>query len=191
MRVLVACEFSGVVRRAFRERGHEALSCDLLPSDDGELTHHFQGNVLPLLKEGLWDLMIAFPPCTHLAVSGARWFKEKRREQREALEFVRFLLDAPIPRIALENPIGIISTRIRKPDQIIQPWQFGHGEVKATCLWLKGLPKLVPTKVVEGRHPRVHREPPSPERWKRRSITYDGVARAMAEQWGRAEGTGR
>jgi len=128
--------------------------------------------------------MICHPPCTHLAVSGARWFKEKRREQEDALHFVRQLLDAPIPRIALENPISIISSRIRKPDQIIQPWQFGHGETKATCLWLKNLPKLVPTNIVEGREPRIHKMPPGPDRWKERSRTFDGIAQAMAEQWG-------
>lgn len=189
MRVLVACEFSGVVRRAFRERGHDAWSCDLLPAEDGS-ADHYQGDIGRLLyspDRGFpteWDLMIAHPPCTHLAVSGSRWFKGKEREQREALDFVRFLLDAPIPRIALENPISVISSRIRKPDQIIQPWQFGHGEVKATCLWLKGLPKLVPTSVVAGRVARVHREPPGPDRWKNRSRTYEGIAAAMAEQWG-------
>jgi hypothetical protein len=129
--------------------------------------------------------MIAHPPCTHLAVSGARWFKEKQDEQWQALAFVRDLLNAPIPRIALENPISIISSRIRKPDQIIQPWQFGHGETKATCLWLKGLSKLVPTNIVEGRTPRVHRASPGPDRWKERSRTLAGIARGMAEQWGR------
>ena len=130
-----------------------------------------------------WDLMIAHPPCTHLAVSGARWFKDKVVEQADALEFVRLLLDADIRRIALENPVSIISSRIRKPDQIIQPWQFGHGETKATCLWLKGLPLLMPTNIVAGREARVHRMPPSPERWKERSRTFTGVAEAMAEQW--------
>lgn len=128
--------------------------------------------------------MIAHPPCTHLAVSGARWFKEKREEQAQALDFVRILMTAPIPKIALENPISIISSKIRKPDQIIQPWQFGHGETKATCLWLKGLPKLVPTNIVEGREPRVHMMAPSPDRWKERSRTYPGIAAAMAAQWG-------
>lgn len=127
--------------------------------------------------------MIAHPPCTHLAVSGARWFKDKKKEQEEALEFVRTLLQAKIPKIALENPISIISTRIRKPDQIIQPWMFGHGETKGTCLWLKNLPLLVPTQVVSGRTPRVHLEPPSPDRWKKRSVTYEGIAKAMADQW--------
>ena len=139
-----------------------------------------------VLDDG-WDLMVAHPPCTHLAVSGARWFKDKQEEQAEALDFVRLLLDAPIPRIALENPVSIISSRIRKPDQIIQPWQFGHGETKATCLWLKGLPPLVPTDVVNGREAVVHRMPPGPDRWKLRSLTYQGVADAMAAQWGSAD----
>jgi site-specific DNA-cytosine methylase len=136
-----------------------------------------------ILTDG-WDLMIAHPPCTHLAVSGARWFKDKREEQAEALDFVRLLLDAPIPRIALENPVSIISSKIRKPDQIIQPWQFGHGETKATCLWLQGLTPLQPTDIVEGRTARVHRMPPSPDRWKERSRTFQGIADAMASQWG-------
>lgn len=181
MKVLVACEFSGTVRTAFARRGHFAVSCDLLPAEDGG--PHIQGDVREVLGHG-WDLMICHPPCTHLAVSGARWFKEKRAEQAEALDFVRTLLDAPIPRIALENPISIISSRIRKPDQIIQPWQFGHGEVKATCLWLKNLPKLVPTDIVEGRTPRVHHASPGPDRWKERSRTLTGIAEAMADQWG-------
>lgn len=184
MNVLIACEFSGVVRRAFQARGHFAMSCDLLPAEDGS-HNHFQGDALEAAYgKGQWDLMICHPPCTHLAVSGARWFKEKQAEQVEALEFVRRLLDAPIPRIALENPISIISSRIRKPDQIIQPWQFGHGEVKATCLWLKNLPKLVPTNIVEGRVPRVHYASPGPDRWKERSRTMAGIAEAMAVQWG-------
>ena len=181
MRVLVACEFSGIVREAFRARGHDAMSCDLLPTDIPGL--HYQGDVRDVLGDG-WDLMIAHPPCTHLAVSGARWFKEKRVEQAEALDFVRRLLDAPVPKIALENPVSIISSRIRKPDQIIQPWQFGHGETKATCLWLKGLPLLQPTNIVEGRENRVHRMPPSADRWKLRSVTFSGIAAAMAAQWG-------
>ena len=138
-----------------------------------------------MLRDG-WDLMIAHPPCTHLAVSGARWFKEKAKEQAEALRFVEALLNAPIPRIALENPVSIISSKIRKPDQIIQPWQFGHGETKATCLWNHNLPKLQPTKIVEGREGRVWKEPPSPDRWKNRSRTYQGIAAAMAEQWGKS-----
>jgi hypothetical protein len=193
MRVLVACEFSGVVRRAFRELGHEAWSCDLLPAEDSS-PHHVQGDVRHILM-GMkvnwviepWDLMIAHPPCTHLAVSGARWFADKVVEQIAALEFVQRLLDAPIPRIALENPISVISSRIRKPDQIIQPWQFGHGETKATCLWLKNLPKLQPTNIVAGREGKVWKMPPSPDRWKERSRTYEGIAQAMAEQWGALE----
>lgn len=185
MRVLVACEFSGIVREAFRAYGHDAWSCDLLPTE--RYGTHMTGDVREFLGGVFgksWDLMIAHPPCTHLAVSGARWFKDKCKEQEEALEFVRLLLNAPIPRLALENPISIISSRIRKPDQIIQPWQFGHPETKATCLWLKNLPKLVPTNIVEGRAARVHREPPSPDRWKNRSRTLPGIANAMAEQWG-------
>lgn len=181
MKVLVACEYSGVVRDAFIRAGHDAVSCDLLPTE--RPGPHYQGDVLDIIGQG-WDLMIAHPPCTHLAVSGARWFKDKQEEQKEALEFVRILLAAPVPRIALENPVSIISSRIRKPDQIIQPWQYGHGETKATCLWLKNLPKLEPTNVVEGRHARVHRMPPGPDRWKERSRTYTGIAEAMASQWG-------
>jgi site-specific DNA-cytosine methylase len=181
MRVLVACEFSGVVRRAFRALGHDAWPCDLLPAEDGS-PHHFQRDIFSIPLHS-WDLMICHPPCTHLSVSGARWFKDKQAEQKEALLFVRLLLDAPVRRIALENPISIISSRIRKPDQIIQPWQFGHGETKATCLWLKGLPKLVPTDIVDGREARVHRMSPSPDRWKERSRTFEGIAQAMAEQW--------
>lgn len=183
LRVLVACEFSGVVRRAFRALGHDAWSCDLLPAEDGS-QYHFQNDAFLIAHGVPWDLMIAHPPCTHLAVSGARWFQDKRLEQAEALSFVRRLLDAPIPHIALENPVSIISTRIRKPDQIIQPWQFGHGETKATCLWLKNLPHLIHTKTVDGREARVHRMPPGPDRWKERSRTFEGIAKAMAEQWG-------
>ena len=183
MRVLVACEYSGTVRDAFRARGHDAMSCDLLPTDvPGP---HYQGDVRDVLGDG-WDLMVAHPPCTHLAVSGARWFHLKRQEQAEALDFVRLLMDAPIPRIAVENPVSIISSRIRKPDQVIQPWMFGHGETKATCLWLKGLPALKPTNIVDGREARIHRLPPSPDRWKIRSATYAGIAAAMADQWGNA-----
>jgi hypothetical protein len=184
LRVLVACEFSGVVREAFRERGFDAWSCDRLPSEDDSF-FHVTGDVSDLL--GLrWDLMIAHPPCTDLSVSGARHFAEKIADgrQQRALDFVRLLMAAPIPRIAIENPISVISSKIRKPDQIIQPWQFGHGETKATCLWLKGLPKLQPTNIVEGREARVHRMAPSPDRWKERSRTYSGIAFAMAEQWG-------
>lgn len=145
---------------------------------------HLVGDVFRYLRSENWGMVIAFPPCTHLAVSGARWFKGKEKEQNDAVEFVQRLMDIPVTYIAVENPIGILSTRIRKPDQIIQPWQFGHGETKATCLWLKGLPPLVPTKIVEGRKGRVHHEPPSPDRWKNRSRTYQGIANAMADQWG-------
>jgi len=181
MRVLVACEFSGIVREAFIAKGHDAWSCDILPSEIPG--HHINGDVRIVLDEE-WDLMIAHPPCTHLAVSGARWFKEKQVEQAEALEFVKTLLDAPIPHIALENPVSIISTRIRKPDQIIQPWMFGHGETKATCFWLKNLPPLEPTNIVDGREGRVWKCSPGPERWKERSRTLPGIAEAMAAQWG-------
>jgi site-specific DNA-cytosine methylase len=160
-----------------------AISCDFLESEITGNQFHYQGDVRNILDKK-WDLLIAHPPCTHLAVSGARWFKEKKEEQVEALDFVRMLLAAPIDKIALENPISIISSRIRKPDQIIQPWMFGHGETKATCLWLKNLPKLVPTNVVEGREAKVHKMGPSPDRWKNRSRTYQGIANAMAEQWG-------
>jgi len=183
MKVLIACEFSGAVRDAFAVLGHHAVSCDLLPSETPG--PHYIGDVRDILADG-WDLMVAHPPCTHLAVSGARHFAAKQASgvQQEALDFVRLLLDAPIPRIALENPVSIISTRIRKPDQVVQPWMFGHGEVKATCLWLKNLPPLTPTNIVDGREARVHRMPPSPTRWKERSKTLRGVAEAMAGQWG-------
>lgn len=180
MKVLVACEFSGIVREAFRARGHDAWSCDLL--DTEIFGPHIKGDVLAVLNEG-WDLMIAHPPCTHLAVSGARWFKDKQKEQQEALKFVDRLYKAPIPRICIENPISILSNKLRKPDQIVQPWMFGHGETKATCLWLINLPKLVSTNIVEGREARVHKAPPSPDRWKNRSRTYKGIAEAMADQW--------
>jgi len=184
MRVLVACEFSGIVRDAFRALGHNAWSCDLLESEtDG---NHWIGDIRSYgIKPDKWDLLIAHPPCTHLAVSGARWFKDKQTEQAEALQFVRYLMAAPVERICIENPVSIISSRIRKPDQIIQPWQFGHGETKATCLWLKNLPKLQPTNIVEGRRPRVHHASPGPDRWKERSRTLPGIAAAMAAQWGR------
>jgi site-specific DNA-cytosine methylase len=181
MKVLVACEYSGTVRDAFAKKGHEALSCDLLATDKpGE---HYQGDVFDIINDG-WDLMIAHPPCTHLAVSGARWFKDKVTEQAEALDFVRKLMNADIDRICIENPVSIISSRIRKPDQTIQPWQFGHGETKRTCLWLKGLPKLVPTNIVDGRNQRIWKLPPGPDRWKIRSATFQGIADAMANQWG-------
>lgn len=183
VRVLVACEYSGRVRDAFAAKGHDAWSCDLLETE--RPGQHYQGDVRDMLAQK-WDLMVCHPPCTHLAVSGARHFARKvaSGEQQEALEFVRMLLDAPVPRICLENPVSIISTRIRKPSQVVQPWMFGHGETKATCLWLKGLPKLRPTNPVDGRKPRVHHMPPGPNRWKDRSRTYEGIALAMAEQWG-------
>jgi hypothetical protein len=223
MRVLVACEFSGIVRDAFRDRGHFAMSCDLLPTE--RPGPHHQGDVRDVLDDG-WDLMVGHPPCTDLAVSGARWFAEKGPARIDAaLDFVRLLLDAPIPRIAVENPVSIISSRIRKPTQTIQPWMFGHGETKTTCLWLKGLPKLQPTDIVvpewavradgsihlsakgkrdnpthflTGRSTRVlkgaqleqweriHRMPPGPDRWRERSRTFQGIAAAMADQWGSA-----
>lgn len=188
MRALVACEFSGVVRGAFRALGHDAWSCDLLPSED-DSPHHIRGDVLTCL-DLRWDLMIAHPPCTDLAVSGARHFAAKIADGRQgqALDFVRRLMGADIPLIAVENPVSVISSKIRKPDQIIQPWQFGHGETKATCLWLKGLPRLVPTDIVEGREARVHRMPPGPDRWKERSRTLHGIAAAMAAQWGGVAG---
>ena len=211
MRVLVACEFSGIVRDAFIAHGHDAWSCDFLDTDNTRSGNHLKcdviealdGNIakfngydirsgnMPLFKE--WDLMIAFPPCTHLAVSGARWFETKRIEQRKAIWFFMVLAQASIKRIAIENPIGIMSTHYRKPDQIIQPWQFGHDASKATCLWLKNLPKLTPTEMLPGgRHARradqtpsgQNKLGPSPTRAADRSRTYQGIANAMAEQWG-------
>ena len=191
MKILIACEYSGKVRDAFANLGHDATSCDILPSDaPGK---HYQGDVTDIINDG-WDMMVAFPPCIHLAVSGARWFAEKRADGRQqaALDFVRLLMDAPIPRIAIENPVSIISSHIRKPDQTVQPWQFGHGETKRTCLWLKGLPKLVATnnvkeamlKLPKSQSQRLHYLSPGPERAKLRSKTYQGIANAMAEQWG-------
>ena len=184
MKILIACEYSGIARDAFIAKGHTAISCDILPSesDKGE---HYQGDVNDILMAG-WDMVIAFPPCTHLAVSGARWFPEKQKDyrQQKAIVFFLQLALAPVKKIAVENPIGIMSTIWRKPDQIIQPWQFGHGETKATCLWLKGLPKLYPTDIVEGRENRIHRMPPSKDRAKLRSKTFQGIAEAMASQWG-------
>lgn len=195
MRVLIACEYSGAVRDAFLALGHDAISCDLLPSE--KPGPHYQGDVRNILGLG-FDLMIAHPPCTHLAVSGARWFKDKQEEQRQALDFVCLLMDAPIPRIAIENPVSIISSRIRKPDQIIQPYHYGHEATKTTCLWLKGLPLLKPTHIV-GKGPRHvtksgkslpswYNLPPSADRWKIRSATFLGIAQAMASQWGSYQG---
>lgn len=191
MKILIACEYSGTVRDAFRALGHDAMSCDLLPTErEGP---HYQGSVLDILGDG-WDMMVAHPPCTHLAVSGAAHFAKKRASgvQDEALDFVRLLLNAPIPKIALENPVSIISSRIRKPDQIVHPWMFGHLEQKATCLWLKGLPLLTATndvkadmmKLPKKQRERLHYLPPSADRWKIRSQTFQGIADAMAAQWG-------
>jgi site-specific DNA-cytosine methylase len=183
MRVLIACEFSGIVRDAFTALGHDAMSCDLLPSDsEGQ---HYQGDVRDVIH-AQWDLMIAHPPCTHLSVSGARHFEEKRKDgrQQSGISFFMMLAKSDIPKIAIENPVCIMSSLWRKPDQIIQPWQFGHGETKATCLWLKGLPLLTETNVVSGRESRIHNMPPSPDRGKERSKTYQGIADAMAMQWG-------
>jgi len=183
-RCLVACEYSGRVRDAFRRRGWDAWSCDLLPTEAPG--PHYMGPVEAVLGLG-WDLLIAHPPCTHLAVSGARWFATKRHEQQQALAFVRLLMDAPVERICIENPASIISSHIRPADQVIQPWQFGHGETKATHLWLKNLPRLKPSNIVPGREARVHKMPPGPDRWKERSRTFEGIAEAMADQWGRAD----
>lgn len=183
MRVAVICEFSGIVRESFKKLGHEAISFDLLPSEiPGE---HVQGDVqeLPLDYWNQFDLAVCHPPCTHLAVSGARWFKDKIQEQEQALEFVKWLMALPIEKIAIENPVSIIASRIRKADQYIQPWQFGHGEVKKTGLWLKNLPLLQPTEIVEGREARIWKMPPGVDRWKERSRTFPGIAKAMAEQW--------
>lgn len=195
MRVLIACEYSGRVRDAFRTLGHDAISCDLLPTDvPGP---HYRGDVMELLARERFDLMVAHPPCTYLCSSGLHWngrVPGRSEKTEEALLFVRALLDAPVPRIAIENPIGCISTRIRKPDQTIQPWQFGHPESKATCLWLKGLPLLQPTDILpkpaSGRWDNQtasgqNRLPPSDDRWKIRSATYQGIANAMASQWGK------
>ena len=184
LRVLVGCEHSGVVRDAFSKLGHFAMSCDLLPSDQPD-GHHYQGDIFDVIDHD-WDIGIFHPPCTHLSVSGARHMAAKREDgrKREALEFVDRLMSCHIPKWALENPVSIISSEICKPDQIIQPWQFGHGERKATCLWLKGLPLLIPTNIVEGREAKVHRMAPGPNRWKERSRTYQGIADAMAQQWG-------
>ena len=181
LKILIGCEFSGIVREAFRKKGHEAWSCDIIPSDDNS-KYHIQDDILNHLDDN-YDMLICFPPCTHLCSSGARWFKDKIPQQKEALEFIKKLLNCNIPKIALENPIGIISTRIKKPTQIIQPYEHGHGETKATCLWLKNLPKLKPTNIVNGREARIHNMPPTKDRSKLRSITYTGIAQAMSNQW--------
>ncbi len=181
MKILIACEYSGVVREAFAKIGHDAVSCDLLPTEiPGK---HHTGSIEDVL-DNQWDLVIAFPPCTHLSSSGARWWPEKQQDgrQQEAEQF--FLQFTKLPcKWAIENPVGRMSTVYRKPDQIIQPWQHGHGETKATCLWLNGLPKLTPTNIVDGREARIHRMAPGPDRAKERSRTYLGIAKAMAEQW--------
>jgi hypothetical protein len=183
MRVLIACEFSGIVRDAFIRKGHDAVSCDILPTEAPG--PHMQGDVLEVIKD-YWDAMIAFPPCTDIAVSGARWFKQKRSDgrQQKAIDFFMALANADIEKISLENPVSIMSTVWRKPDQTIQPWMFGHGETKATCLWLKNLPPLTPTNIVSGRENRIHKMPPGKDRGKLRSLTYAGIAEAMADQWG-------
>jgi len=183
MKILVACEFSGIVRDAFIARGHDAISCDLLPTE--RPGPHIQGDVLDILGDG-WDMMIAHPPCTHLAVSGARWWKEKQKDgrQQKAIGFFVSLMKAPIPRTCVENPVGIISSVYRGPDQYIHPWQFGHGETKKTGLWLAGLPLLESTNIVEGRKARIHRMSPGKDRGRLRSITYQGIAEGMAAQWG-------
>lgn len=191
MRILVACEYSGTVREAFRKMGHDAWSCDLLPSDDNS-PYHIQGDLFEVINDG-WDMALFFPPCTYLCSSGLHW--NKRRPERaklteEAVEFVKRLYNCNIPKIAIENPIGCLSTRLRKPDQIIQPWQFGEDASKATCLWLRGLPALKETNVIKKKRYSNQTEsgqnklPPSPDRWKIRSKTYQGIADAMASQWG-------
>lgn len=181
MKAIVACEFSGVVRDALRARGIDAVSCDLLPTETNG--PHLQRDIREV-DLSQFDLMVAHPPCTHLAVSGARWFASKQREQEEALDFVRWLMAAPVPRIAIENPVSVISSRIRKPDQCVQPFHFGDPFRKTTCWWLKGLPKLVKTNDLGSGEPECWLQSPGPDRWKRRSRTYPGLAAAIAEQWG-------
>lgn len=200
MKILVACEESQAVTIELRRLGHEAYSCDIIPCSGGHPEWHIMQNVLPLLNgncsfktmdgtehsiETRWDMIIAFPPCTHLAVSGAKWFAAKRADGRQqaAIDFFMQFANADCSKIAIENPVGIMSTYYRKPDQIIQPWQFGHGETKKTCLWLKGLPTLVPTNIVDGREQRIWKMPPSEDRAKNRAKTFPGIAKAMAEQW--------
>ena len=189
-RVLVACEFSGIVTRAFRSLGHTAYSCDILPCENvDDIKTHIVKDVREIFTCGLYesfDLMVAHPFCTYLAVSGARWFYSRKKEQEAALDFVRYLMNVDVKHIAIENPISVISTKIKKPDQIIQPWMFGHGETKATCLWLKNLPLLKSTNIVDGRVSRIHHMAPSKDRTKERSRTYKGIAEAMATQWGAA-----
>lgn len=198
MKVLIACEFSGTVREAFSALGHDAWSCDLLPTE--KPGNHIEGDVLDVLREP-WDMVIAHPPCTYLTVSGNKWMKpefsskfpDRHKQRAEGIRFFLSCYQANAPRVAVENPVGIMSTAFRKPDQVIHPWQFGHGETKATCLWLRGLPKLAPTHLSGDmfaeaepvdREQRLHKLPPGPDRWKERSRTYPGIAAAMAEQWG-------
>lgn len=184
MKILVACEESQAVTIELRRLGHEAYSCDIIPCSGGHPEWHLQVDALELLKMK-WDMILAFPPCTHLAVSGARYFEQKRKDGRQqaAIDFFMRFANADCPKITIENPVGIMSSVWRKPDQIIQPWQFGHGETKKTCLWLKGLPPLIPTEIVEGREQRIWKMPPSEDRAKNRAKTFPGIARAMAEQW--------
>lgn len=196
MKILIACEFSGTVRDAFIKKGHDAISCDLLPGEGEFKDKHYQGDLFDIINNG-YDLMIAHPPCTYLTVSANKWYKdqperksgalvgkERRDAREEAISFFIKLYNCEIPKIAIENPIGILSSRFRKPDQVLQPYMFGHGETKATCLWLKGLPLLLPTNIVKGREQALHKLPPSKDRWKLRSVTYKGIAEAMANQWG-------
>ena len=197
MKILVTCEESQAVTKEFRKLGHEAYSCDILECSGGHPEWHIKGDVLPLLEQK-WDMIIAFPPCTYLTVSANKWYKEqperksgtlvgKAREaaREEAISFFMKFYNADCDRIAIENPIGVMSSRLRKPDQVIQPWMFGHGETKATCLWLKGLPKLIATDIVEGREQKLHYLSPSKDRAQLRSKTFPGIAKAMAEQWGK------
>ena len=197
MRVLVACEESQVVMKAFRVRGHDAYSCDIIPPSGGEQLWHIQADALETATVGGWDLMIAHPPCTYLTVSANKWFKDqpprksgalvgeaRRLAREEAVKFFMALISLPIPRIAVENPVGIMSSKFRRPDQVIQPWMFGHGETKATCLWLKGLPLLKPTNIVMGREQRLHQLAPTKDRSALRSKTFQGIADAMGSQWG-------
>lgn len=186
MKILIACEESQVVTKAFRDKGHEAFSCDIIETSGEHPEWHLQQDVRELLQPWQWDMIIAFPPCTDLCVSGARWFKDKQKDgrQQRAIDFFLLFTDIKCEKIAIENPIGIMSTWYGKPSQIIQPWMFGHGETKATCLWLKGLPNLVPTNIVGGRENRIHKLPPSKDRSLLRSKTYQGIASAMGEQWG-------
>ena len=187
MKVLVACEESQTVCLAFRQRGHEAFSCDIQPCSGGHPEFHIQDDVFQRIYDKRWDIILAFPPCTHLASSGARWFHEKRKDgrQQQAIEFFLKFTQLECEKVAIENPVGIMSRLYRKPDQYIHPWQFGHGETKKTCLWLKGLPALCPTNIVPGRENRIYKMPPSKDRSKLRSKTFQGIADAMADQWGK------